>query len=149
MTDHISLYRRELKTWSKNELVREVQRLRAIMSEHAERPGEDMTALPADMVDVAGDPYARGSVVMDARNAVLMDTIDVCLMDADPSDRDADPRLVMLLGGRVNMRDERTQAMFMFGADGAAAVISQLLGLAQRIGPEFAALLEQRLDEMP
>lgn len=149
MPDERSRYRRELKGWSKNELVREVERLRAITREHAERPGEDTTGLKADMVDVAGDPHARGGVVMDARNAILMDTVDVCLVDPDPSDRAAEPRLAMLLAGRVNMRDDRSQVMFMFGADGAAAVVSQLVGLAQRIGPEFAALLARRIDELP
>lgn len=145
----MSRYRRELKSWSKNDLVREVERLRAITREHADRPGEDTAALSAGMVDVANDPYARGSVVMDARNAILMDAVDVCLVDTDPSDSDAEPRLAMLLAGRVNMRGERSQVMFMFGADGAAAVVSQLLGLAQRIGPEFAALLEERMEALP
>ncbi len=149
MADERSRYRRELKGWSKNELIREVERLRAITREHAERPGEPTAGLKADLVDVAGDPYARGGVIMDARNAILMDSVDVCLVDADPSDRAAEPRLAMLLAGRVNMRNERSQVMFMFGADGAAAVVSQLTGLAQRIGPEFAALLAERIDELP
>lgn len=149
MTDERSRYRRELKTWSKNELVREVERLRAITREHADRPGEDATGLPSDLVDVAGDPFARGGVLLDARHAILMEEVDVCLVDSDPSDEGAEPLLMMLLSGRVNMRDEHAKVMFMFGADGAAAVISQLLGLAARIGPEFMALLEQRMDDLP
>lgn len=71
-----SRYRRELKTWSKNELVREVERLRALTREHARRPGEDTTGLPGSIVDVAGDPHAQGGALVDARNAILLDEVD-------------------------------------------------------------------------
>lgn len=147
----VSRYRRELKSWSKNELVREVERLRAITLEHAHALGDDTTTLDASIVDVALDPHARGSVVMDARNAILMDHVDVCLVDSDPSAPHEPERLVvaMMLSGRVNLRDNRSRVMFMFGLDGAAAIVSELLGLAQRIGPDFSEQLNDRLADMP
>lgn len=147
MSDERSRYRRELKGWSKNDLVREVERLRAITREHADRPGEPTTDLQGDLVDAAGDPFARGGVVIDARNAILMETVDVCLVDAMTEEEPA--RLAMTLGGRVNMRDERSRVLFMFGVDGAAAVVSQLISLAGRIGPEFQERLMLRAQEMP
>lgn len=114
-------YRRELKTWSKNELVREVERLRAFTREHARRPGEDTTRLPGSIVDVAGDPHARGGALVDARNAILLDEVDVCLVDPNPSEPEEHGRVALTLAGRVNMRDERSSVLLMFNADGAAA----------------------------
>lgn len=148
-----SRYRRELKTWSKNDLVREVERLRAFTREHARRPGEDTTRLPGSIVDVAGDPHAHGGALVDARNAILLDEVDVCLVDPNPGEPEEHGRVALTLAGRVNMRDERSSVLFMFGADGAAAIVTQLVGLAARAGDpyaaEFAGLVEARMGEMP
>lgn len=144
-------FRRELKAWSKNELIREVERLRAITREMADSPGEPTADLGGAFADVAGDSFARGSVAIDMRHGILMDTVDVCLVDPEPGEPVANERLLlaMLLGGRVNMRDERSQVLFAFDVDGAAAIITQLLGLARRIGPQFADLLQKRFDDLP
>jgi hypothetical protein len=148
MTEERSRYRRELKGWSKNELIREVERLRAITREHAERPGEDTTNLQGTMVDPIGDPNARGNVVIDARNAILMETVECCLVDADPREELKPERLCLTLGGRVNMRNERSQVLFMFDVDGAAAIVSQLVALGGRIGPAFQRRLMERAQEL-
>ena len=139
--------RGELKGWSKNDLVREVERLRAVLHEHSERRGDEPTRVSGSMVDVAGDPHARGGVLLDARAAVLMDAVDVCLVD---SKRDTDPIFLALqLAGRVNTRDERATHLYLFDEDGAAAIVSELVGLAARIGPDFAARLIDRMEAMP
>lgn len=157
MSDARSRYRRELKSWSKNDLIREVERLRAITREQADRPGDDTLAAQGSMVDVAGDPFAVGGVVMDARNAILMDAVEVCLVDPDPSkvDRD-DPeqaRLALVLAGRINMRDERSSVLLMLPWDGAAAICAELHGLSMRAGGGHAAalmeLLNERMSRMP
>lgn len=154
-TDERSRYRRELKGWSKNELVREVERLRAITREHADRPGEDTAPLQGSMVDAANDPYSRGTVLMDARHAILMDEVDVCLVDAQPGEsrNPATARLSLVVAGRVNMRDERSSVLLMFGWDGAAALITQCYGLASRAGgghlEELHRLVDERIDRLP
>jgi hypothetical protein len=95
----------DLKAWSKNELVREVRRLRAIMREHAERRGDDPRAQAttgAAVTSVDGDPHAARARVLDTRAAVLMDTVDVVLVDT----KSEEPvRMMLALGGRINYAD--------------------------------------------
>jgi hypothetical protein len=138
-----------LMDWPKGELAKEVARLRAILREHSDRSHDDARS-GGGMVDVAGDPHARGGVVLDSRGAVLMDEIDVALVDTKRDDR---PAMMMVLGGRVNMETRRTSQAFMFGADGAAGLATELVALAGRAGDEFAAefkvAFEQRMKEMP
>jgi hypothetical protein len=111
----------ELKDWSKNDLVREVRRLRAIMREHAERRGDD----------------ARESSTQDERVSMML-----------------------ALAGRINYSDDRVENAYLMGPDGAAALVSQLVGLASRAagdhvrgGQQFAAEfkvdLERRMGELP
>lgn len=143
-----------LKQWSKNNLVREVQRLRAILHEHSEQRGGDplQTSSPGPaVIDVAGDPHARGGALFDARNAVLMDSVDVMLVDT--KSEGAPVAMMMALAGRINYRRERAENVYLFEADGAAAIISQITGLAQRAGGSwaaaFVAALERRMNELP
>ena len=150
----------DLKAWSKNELVREIRRLRAITREHAERVGQDpreAATTDAAIIDVAGDPHARGGALLDARAAVLMDELDVALMDTKA---ETEPiTMMMTIGGRINYAIDRVQHAYLFGPDGAAALVSQLIGLAQRasehpgdgqrFAAEFKVALEARINEMP
>jgi hypothetical protein len=119
------------------------------MREHADREHDAATS-GGGMVDVAGDPYARGGVVLDARGAVLMDYVDVALMDTKQGDK---PIMFMVLEGRVNYEARRTSQAFMFGPDGAAGLATQLIGLAARAGGEFMSefkrLFEERMEELP
>src|SRR5689334_2417829 len=109
------------------------------MSKKRRPPINDPRKLGGRMVDVAGDPLARGGVVLDLTNAVLMDNVDVCLVDAVRGGVvDERPRLALSLGGRINKTSDRAEVLYLFDEDGAAAIVSQLLGLAVRIGPEFA-----------
>ena len=136
-----------LMEWPKAELAREVTRLRAITREHAERlHGEPRSGGDS----VGGSPYGRGDSVIDIRGAVLLDYNEVILVDAK---RDEPPAVAMLLEGRVNYENRRVKQMYMFGSDGAAALVTQLVGLAARAGGEFAAefrqAFDERLEEMP
>lgn len=137
----------ELKGWSKNNLIREVERLRAVLYEHADTPGDEPTVDGGDLVDPIGDPHARGNVLIDVRKAVLLDTINVSLVDTKR--QDDPPHLAMLLAGRRNYADHRVQQLYLLNEDGAAGIVSELVALATRIGPEFAARLIARLETMP
>jgi hypothetical protein len=81
---------------------------------------------------------------------VLLDAIDVSLVDTK---LDEPPRVAMLLAGRVNFADHRAQQLYMFSADGAAGLVSQLVGLAGRAGgdfrTDFEASLDRRMKELP
>jgi hypothetical protein len=131
----------DLMEWPKAELVREVARLRAITREHAERL-HDESRSGGD--SVGGSPYGRGDSVLDMRGAVLLDYNEVVLVD---SKRDEPPAVALLLEGRVNYEKRRVKQMYVFGTDGAAALVTQLVGLAARAGGEFAAEFKQAFDE--
>jgi hypothetical protein len=140
----------DLMEWPKAELAKEVARLRAINREFADRPHDDATS-GGGITDVAGDPHARGGVILDARGAVLMDTVDVSLIDTKKEEER--PAMFLVIGGRVNFETRRTSQAFMFGADGAAGLATELIALAGRAGgdffDEFRESFTQRMGEMP
>lgn len=150
----------ELKGWSKNELVREVKRLRALLAEHKKAATEDdprERSIPEPVTDVVGDPYATGGVILDARGAVLLDTVDVSLVDSRHDDG-RPPFAFLVLAGRVNMTDDRVNHAYMMGSDGAAGIVSELIGLAVRsethesmraYGDGFDRDLKRRLAGLP
>jgi hypothetical protein len=139
-----------LMDWPKGQLASEVARLRAILREHAEVPA-DPPRSGGDMVDVAGDPHARGGVVLDMRESVLMDYLDVALVDT--KHEDDTPAMMLVIEGRVNYQTRRVKQAYLFGADGAAALVTQLAGLAARAGgafaDEFRRLFDERMTELP
>lgn len=136
-----------LMDWPKAQLAREVDRLRAITREHADRLHDDARS-GGD--SVGGSPHGRGDSVLDTRGAVLMDGAEVILVDTKQDQR---PAMALLLEGRVNYGANRVRQMYLFGPDGAAAIITQLIGLAGRAGGEFGAEfkadLERRMEELP
>lgn len=139
-----------LMNWPKGELAKEVARLRAVLHEHSTRDHGDPHS-GGESVDVAGDPHARGGVVMDTRGAVLMDANEVILVDLKRPDDP--PAMALVIEGRVNLKRERVKQMYLFGTDGAAGLVSEIVGLAQRAGDpfasEFVALLDQRMADLP
>lgn len=97
-----------------------------------------------------GGPHEHSTVVLDTRRAVLMETVNVAQID-NPSDG---RRFVGLeLGGRINQSSERANILYLFDADGAAALVTQLVGLAARSdapwAKEFPKLVDERLAELP
>lgn len=109
----------------------------------AVQSGADVTD-PTDLGSTyagPGGPHDRDAVVVDATNAVLLDAVDV-LVVGDPSR--PRPIIALQLAGWINKRPDRAQVMFLFDEDGAAAIISELLALAGRVGPEFRNRLVAR-----
>lgn len=95
-------------------------------------------------------------VLLDAERAVLLQGLEVCLVNAakrlvDNTQRGAPETEVMLamrLDGRVNKSKEQASILFLMDADGAAAVVTELVALAARIGPEFAEQFQKRLETL-
>jgi hypothetical protein len=139
----------DLDLWSKAELVEELKRQQAINREHASRThGEARREGSRPPMLDFGSPHSHGGVIIDARGSVLMDAVDVCQVDTWRGGK-SEVVLAMTLAGRVNFSTERSETMYMFDADGAAAIVSELIALAGRIGPEFAVRLQERLEAMP
>lgn len=100
--------------------------------------------------DIAGPggPHDRGQTVIDTRNAVLLETTTVVKAD-NPSDGRA--FMAMQLEGRVNQTSDRASVLYLFDEDGAAAIVTELFGLAQRggFGSEFVEQVTRRLADLP
>lgn len=108
--------------------------------------GDDPSTLTSEGI-VRPDFAPAGAAIVDATNAVLMDTVDVSAIELV---RDGDPKgkaLAMTLGGRVNKRTDRARLTFLFGGDGAAGIITELIALAHRIDPLMADRLVVRVRE--
>lgn len=148
----------DLKDWSKNMLRREVERLRAIVREHAERSGDDPREHATTGALIGGeDAHGKGNVLIDARSAVLLDSTGVALIDTK---REEEIAMMLTLGGRVNMAGDRVEHAYMFGPDGAAGIATELIMLAHRAGNgdqahavtffrEFAADFDRRMKAAP
>lgn len=87
-------------------------------------------------------------VLIDAERAVLLDGLDVCLVNAFAGDEPGRTRLAMRLDGRVNKTTDRASILYILDEDGAAAIVTELVALASRVGPEFATLFQTRLEKL-
>lgn len=100
-----------------------------------------------------GGPRDRDGVLVDATNGVLMDSLSVAMVEprrvTDTGVEIGEPIVMLVLGGRINRTSERAEITFVLDPiDGAAAVISELLGVAHRWGgDDFLARLKERIDE--
>lgn len=93
--------------------------------------------------DIAGPggPHDHNAVIIDTTDAVLLDSNDVCLMETSGGN----VVLAMLLEGRINKTTDRARNLYLMNEDGAAALVTELLALAHRIGPEFGERLMARV----
>ena len=97
--------------------------------------------------DIAGPggPHDRDSVIIDPTNAVLLDHSTVSLVGSPGEPR---PYLAVLLEGRINRTTDRARNLYLMNEDGAAALVSELLALAHRIGPEFSERVMARVSHL-
>ncbi|GGJ81856.1 hypothetical protein GCM10011583_11650 [Streptomyces camponoticapitis] len=91
-----------------------------------------------------GGPRDRHGVILDDRNAVLLDHSTVTLVET----ANGQPVLAALLEGRINKTTERARTLYLMNEDGAAALVSELLALAHRIGPEFGERFTARVQKL-
>lgn len=83
-----------------------------------------------------GGPQDVGEVVLDTRYAIVSEGLEVALVDPEPETR-GKPLLAMAIRGRISRTQDRAQVMVLLNEDGAAAIATELIALAYRIGPEF------------
>lgn len=96
-----------------------------------------------------GGPRDRGAVVLDMTDVVLLDGAEVCTIDNVVRNAVFGGQAIfMTLAGRVNKTTRRVQVGYIFGPDGAAALITQLLALADRHGAELLDDVTRRLTEL-
>lgn len=99
-----------------------------------------------------GGPYDENAVVIDVRNAVILDGSGVALVGGVRDGvLDHKPIAALTLQGRVNKTTDRVQVLFLMNEDGAAGIIAELVGVMSRggWGQEFVDRLQKRMKEMP
>lgn len=95
-----------------------------------------------------GGPRDRHGVVLDARHAVLLDNVEVCAVETT-SGAQHDDAIALQLSGRINRTRDRVDVLFLFDVDGAAAIVTELLALADRMdADDLAATVRARLDRL-
>jgi hypothetical protein len=108
--------------------------------------------------DIAGPggPFDRDAVVVDTTNAVILDYSTVSTVEAVRGG-ETETVIALMLEGRVNRSTDRTRVLYLMNGDGAAAIVTELLGIAKRaerggdsqLADEFRGRLGERWDEMP
>jgi hypothetical protein len=97
--------------------------------------------------DIAGPGGSRdrGAVFLDTSDAVLLESTNVVTVDAVRQGVLAEPVIFMTLEGRINKRTDHARVGFLFGPDGAAAIVTELLAVADRFGAELLDDVTRRL----
>ncbi len=92
-----------------------------------------------------GGPRDHGATLLDTTDAVHLHQVNVAVVDAVRKGELSEQVMFMTLGGRVNKKTDQVKVGFLFGPDGAAALITELLALADRSGAELLDDLTRRL----
>lgn len=97
---------------------------------------------------IGGSAFGQNDALIDTTDSVLLDSSHVVLIGALRQDG-AETLLGLELAGRVNKTQRRSSVLYLLNADGAAAIISELLGLAGRVSPDFLDELLARIAALP
>lgn len=97
---------------------------------------------------IGGSAFGRDDALIDTTAAVLLDGTSVAVVGA-LRETGAETVIALELRGRVNHSTERSEVLYLLNADGAAGIISELLGLAGRADPTFLAQLLTRIEDLP
>lgn len=95
-----------------------------------------------------GGSRDQAAVILDAADAVLLDRMDVCTIDMVRAGALGGQAVFMQLEGRINKRQDRARVGYIFDPDGAAAIITELLALADRFGAELLDDVTRRLTDL-
>jgi hypothetical protein len=97
---------------------------------------------------VGGGPHSRRTSIIDPRNAVLVDHIDVCLVEGFSGGKTQGARAFVVLSGRVNKTRDQVRTGFLLGDDGVAAIVSELVSIMERAGPDWLIRFAERMIAM-
>lgn len=97
---------------------------------------------------IGGSAFGRGDSIIDVNGAVLLAGVHVAVVGAGRS-TGFETAIALELTGRVNHSTDQHQALCLLNVDGAARIISELMGLAQRADPGFLELLLARINDLP
>lgn len=92
-----------------------------------------------------GGPHDQGQVVIDATDAIIMQSLDVCVIDQVRDGNPTGKGIYLVVDGRINKTNERARVGIVCGTDGAAALVTELLALTHRAGLQMLMELVTRL----
>lgn len=92
-----------------------------------------------------GGPRERGASLLDLTDVVLMESMEICTVDNVRRGLLQEQAIFMTLKGRINKTTDYVNVGFIFGPDGGAALISEILALADRFGTDLLSDLTLRL----
>jgi hypothetical protein len=92
-----------------------------------------------------GGPNDFGGVVLDCADAILAESFEVAVVDKISADQPTGRDIYLVVDGRINKTRERARVGMMIGTDGAAALVTELLALADRAGPRLLKDITDRL----
>jgi hypothetical protein len=95
-----------------------------------------------------GGPRDKNAVVLSTEHAVLLENTMVAEVETYRGGQPTDHVIGMTLAGRINHTDERAEILYLFDTDGAAAIITELLGLTTRMGPEVFEHVMDRIERL-
>ncbi len=95
-----------------------------------------------------GGPKDKNAVVLSTENAILLEDTMVAEVETYRGGEPSDHVIGMTLAGRINKTGDHAEILYLFDADGAAAIITELLGLATRMGPEVIDYMLERIETM-
>jgi len=95
-----------------------------------------------------GSPKERSAAILDMTDSVHLEATNVCTVDLVRSGQLNEQAIFMTLEGRINKKPDQVSVGFIFGPDGAVAIITELLSLADRFGAELLYDITSRLTEL-
>lgn len=117
---------------------------------------DDPRRVQGEIAGGTDDPYGKHDVVIDASNALMLHATDMALLEGGGVHRGDGERverqvLALSLYGRINQTDEMISVMVITEADGAAALVTEIIALASRAGwgDEFVDLVFERMKDAP
>lgn len=97
---------------------------------------------------IGGTPFGRGDALIDAEGAVLLGDVAVAMVGIGSAEG-IGTAIALELGGRVNKSTVRQETLYLLDADGAAVLVAELLGVADRAHPAFLNALLTKIAALP
>lgn len=104
-----------------------------------------------------GGPRTRHGVLLSAENAVILSSNEVTVIEVGRHGEPNEVAVALLMEGRINKTPDISRVLYITNGDGAAALVTQLLGLAMRaekegdarLADEFTRCFGERWKDMP
>lgn len=97
---------------------------------------------------IGGSPFGRNDAIVDTERAVLLGEVHVAMVGLGRADG-VETAIALELGGRVNRSTVRHETLYLLDADGAADLVAQLLGIADRAHPGFMEIFLAKIADLP